>query len=92
VRNSGWANSGLVQITEDFLAAYQANYGFTKDGQHDPNAACAPDTDTTAKPEEGKKAEKRTDTEQLKDGKKEKGEKRKADTAGTGCFTDMCLA
>ncbi|XP_031664040.1 17S U2 SnRNP complex component HTATSF1 isoform X1 [Oncorhynchus kisutch] len=69
------------KITEDFLAAYQANYGFTKDGQHDPNAACAPDTDTTAKPEEGKKAEKRTDTEQLKDGKKEKGEKRKADTA-----------
>ncbi|NP_001117650.1 HIV Tat-specific factor 1 [Oncorhynchus mykiss] len=69
------------KITEDFLAAYQANYGFTKDGQHDPNAACAPDTDTTAKPEEGKKTEKRTDTEQPKDGKKEKGEKRKADTA-----------
>uniref|UniRef100_A0A4W5N5Q3 17S U2 SnRNP complex component HTATSF1 n=1 Tax=Hucho hucho TaxID=62062 RepID=A0A4W5N5Q3_9TELE len=51
------------KITEDFLAAYQANYGFTKDGVHDPNAARAPDTDTPAKPEEGEK----------------KGEKRKAD-------------
>ncbi|CAB1333140.1 unnamed protein product [Coregonus sp. 'balchen'] len=67
------------KITEDFLAAYQANYGFTKDGEHDPNAACAPDTDTPAKPEEGKKAEKSTDTEQSKEVKKEKGEKRKAD-------------
>ncbi|CAB1315933.1 unnamed protein product [Coregonus sp. 'balchen'] len=70
------------KITEDFLAAYQANYGFTKDGEHDPNAACTPNTDTPAKPEEGKKAEKRTDTEQPKEGKKEKGEKRKADAAG----------
>uniref|UniRef100_A0A4W5N3R6 HIV-1 Tat specific factor 1 n=1 Tax=Hucho hucho TaxID=62062 RepID=A0A4W5N3R6_9TELE len=55
------------KITEDFLAAYQANYGFTKDGVHDPNAARAPDTDTPAKPEEGEKAEKSTDPEQSKE-------------------------
>ncbi|XP_010901301.2 HIV Tat-specific factor 1 isoform X1 [Esox lucius] len=68
------------KITEDFLAAYQANYGFTKDGEHDPNAACAAETDTQGKPE-GKTAEKSADKEQAKESKKEKAEKRKAEAA-----------
>ncbi|KAL0993916.1 hypothetical protein UPYG_G00115520 [Umbra pygmaea] len=68
------------KITEDFLAAYQANYGFTKDGEHDPNAAYTPEAESTAKAEE-KKAQKTIDSEQLKEAKKEKAEKRKADAA-----------
>lgn len=36
------------KITEDFLAAYQANYGFNQEGNPDPNKATATSTETAA--------------------------------------------
>lgn len=74
------------KITEDFLAAYHANYGFTKEGEHDPDAAVAAGTDPAAPVPESKTAGKKTGQGQNQDqdqdqgtDAKQKGEKRKAD-------------
>ncbi|KAM8834600.1 17S U2 SnRNP complex component HTATSF1 isoform 2-T2 [Synchiropus picturatus] len=62
------------KITEDFLAAYQANYGFTQEGNPDAGAATAasaqpaPVKDQPAEQKDGKSKE-----------AKPRGEKRKAD-------------
>lgn len=77
------------KITEDVIAAYQANYGFSEDGTPDP-AAAGPPSETFEKPEEVKKPEEEKKEKQEKkpeDGKqpeltstkegKQKGEKRK---------------
>ncbi|XP_067085308.1 HIV Tat-specific factor 1 [Osmerus mordax] len=72
------------KITEDFLAAYHANYGFTKEGEHDPDAAVVAGSAPAAQGPDGKS--KNTDPTPTKNqdqgpGKedKQKGEKRKAD-------------
>ncbi|KAM9788528.1 17S U2 SnRNP complex component HTATSF1 [Neosynchiropus ocellatus] len=68
------------KITEDFLAAYQANYGFTQEGNPDASAATAGTTQPA--PEKGQPRGGAAHSEP-KDGKtkeaKQKGEKRKAD-------------
>ncbi|XP_017276913.1 HIV Tat-specific factor 1 [Kryptolebias marmoratus] len=78
------------KITEDFMAAYQANYGFNQEGEPDTNNAALSSSDP-APPEPNKKApekEKSTDPvpnpvpEQQETSAKEakqKGEKRKAE-------------
>ncbi|XP_051972570.1 HIV Tat-specific factor 1-like [Xyrauchen texanus] len=66
------------KINDDFIAAYQANYGFNEDGEPDPTAA-APSADSLpAQPEELKKPEESSDQDTAKEGS-QKGEKRKAD-------------
>ncbi|XP_022536803.1 HIV Tat-specific factor 1 isoform X1 [Astyanax mexicanus] len=79
------------KITEDFIAAYQANYGFSEDGTPDSEAA-GPPSETSEKPEEMEKPEeekKKNEVKKPEDGKqpeisstkegKQKGEKRKAE-------------
>ncbi|KAM7398216.1 hypothetical protein PAMA_006220 [Pampus argenteus] len=71
------------KITEDFIAAYQANYGFTKEGDPDANSAAVSSTESAA-PEKKKPGD---DTQKLKPDQnetpakdaKQKGEKRKAE-------------
>uniref|UniRef100_A0A673JJR2 17S U2 SnRNP complex component HTATSF1 n=1 Tax=Sinocyclocheilus rhinocerous TaxID=307959 RepID=A0A673JJR2_9TELE len=59
------------KVNDDFIAAYQANYGFNEEGAPDPSAA-VPVTDfLPAKPED-------SNQEKTKEGA-QKGEKRKAD-------------
>ncbi|XP_030648453.1 17S U2 SnRNP complex component HTATSF1 [Chanos chanos] len=65
------------KITEDFLAAYQANYGFSEEGAAEPAASGTP-SKTSAQPEESKKPEGNPDADKPKEAK-QKGEKRKAD-------------
>ncbi|XP_034462481.1 HIV Tat-specific factor 1 isoform X1 [Hippoglossus hippoglossus] len=75
------------KITEDFIAAYQANYGFTKDGEQDPNNAAVSSTGPAApkpdsKPSEKQKAGDATQNlnpDEEDTAAKEKGEKRKAE-------------
>lgn len=78
------------KVTEDFIAAYQANYGFTQDGEPDANKAAvsstnAPAPEPDSKSSEEKKPEDPTQNlnpEQHKTPSKEakqKGEKRKAE-------------
>ncbi|XP_077402131.1 17S U2 SnRNP complex component HTATSF1 [Vanacampus margaritifer] len=70
------------KITEDFMAAYQANYGFTQEG--DPDASSAAAGTVAKEPEKRPAAGEETAQELIseqsaaKDGKR-KGEKRKAD-------------
>nr|XP_046266562.1 HIV Tat-specific factor 1 [Scatophagus argus]XP_046266563.1 HIV Tat-specific factor 1 [Scatophagus argus]XP_046266565.1 HIV Tat-specific factor 1 [Scatophagus argus] len=79
------------KITEDFIAAYQANYGFTQEGDPDVNSAAVSSTDQPAAPGPDSKPpekEKPADATQnpnadqhetpVKEAK-QKGEKRKAD-------------
>lgn len=49
----GW----IPKIDDDFIALYQANYGFTAAGVHDPNVNLTP-TEEQKKPDEEKKEEK----------------------------------
>lgn len=74
-----------MQITEDFIAAYQANYGFSEDG-----AAVATGEPQPEKPKE-EKEEKReeevTDSGSAKEENK-KGEKRKAEPGV--CIHQLC--
>ncbi|XP_069002233.1 17S U2 SnRNP complex component HTATSF1 [Embiotoca jacksoni] len=76
------------KITEDFIAAYQANYGFTQEG--DPNNAAPSSTDPAAPGPNSKPSEKEKpvdpsanpipDQNETSDKEaKQKGEKRKAD-------------
>uniref|UniRef100_A0A8C1THP2 17S U2 SnRNP complex component HTATSF1 n=1 Tax=Cyprinus carpio TaxID=7962 RepID=A0A8C1THP2_CYPCA len=72
------------KVNDDFIAAYQANYGFNEDGAPDPTAA-APFSESLPakaeepkKPEEPKKLEESSNQEKTKEGA-QKGEKRKAD-------------
>lgn len=71
------------KITEDFIAAYQANYGFTKDGDPDANNAAVSSTDPAAPEKEkpGDDAQKPKPEQQETPAKeaKQKGEKRKAE-------------
>lgn len=78
------------KITEDFIAAYQANYGFTQEGDPDANSAAVSSTDpaateTDSKPSEREKpgdAAKIPNPDQHEATAKEakqKGEKRKAE-------------
>ncbi|CAB1445203.1 unnamed protein product [Pleuronectes platessa] len=75
------------KITEDFIAAYQANYGFTNDGEQDPNVAAVsgtgpdapkPDSKSSEKKKAGDATQNLTPDEQDA-AAKEKGEKRKAE-------------
>ncbi|XP_044078186.1 HIV Tat-specific factor 1 [Siniperca chuatsi] len=77
------------KITEDFIAAYQANYGFTQEGDPDANNAAVSSTDP-AGPEPGKPSEKENigdatqhpnpdQQESPAKEAKQKGEKRKAE-------------
>uniref|UniRef100_UPI003F5FA392 17S U2 SnRNP complex component HTATSF1 n=1 Tax=Danio rerio TaxID=7955 RepID=UPI003F5FA392 len=72
------------KINDDFIAAYQANYGFNEEGAPDPSAAVNSAESLPAKSEEPKKPEEPTkpaeasDQGKNKEGEK-KGEKRKAD-------------
>ncbi|XP_051764014.1 HIV Tat-specific factor 1 isoform X2 [Ctenopharyngodon idella] len=72
------------KINDDFIAAYQANYGFNEEGAPDPFAAAPPVEPLPAQPEEPKKPEEPKNTEESSDQGKtkegaQKGEKRKAD-------------
>ncbi|KAG9351348.1 hypothetical protein JZ751_022596 [Albula glossodonta] len=73
------------KITEDFLAAYHANYGFNEDGQQDTSASGAPTADPPAQPGDAPKTPTvSSNTTQSGVGAqpkeaKQKGEKRKAD-------------
>ncbi|KAM6912096.1 17S U2 SnRNP complex component HTATSF1 isoform 1-T3 [Lycodopsis pacificus] len=78
------------KITEDFIAAYQANYGFTQDGDPDANKAAVSSSNPAApephsKPSEKEKpgdSSKNQDPDQHETAAKEdkqKGEKRKPD-------------
>ncbi|KAG7217069.1 hypothetical protein INR49_027609 [Caranx melampygus] len=78
------------KITEDFIAAYQANYGFTQEGQPDANNAAESSTSPAAvkpdsKPSESQKAADATQNlnsehqEAVVKEVKQKGEKRKAE-------------
>lgn len=67
------------KITEDFLAAYHANYGFTKEGEHDPEAAGVASTELDGKSAEGTDPGKNTTAQEQGKDAKQKGEKRKAD-------------
>ncbi|KAJ8396522.1 hypothetical protein AAFF_G00018280 [Aldrovandia affinis] len=73
------------KITEDFLAAYHANYGFNEDGEQDQSASAAPKADPPAKPGDapkppaaGANTTPSGDESKSKEAK-QKGEKRKAD-------------
>ncbi|XP_041657372.1 HIV Tat-specific factor 1 isoform X2 [Cheilinus undulatus] len=77
-------------ITEDFIAAYQANYGFTKEGDPDANNTAVSSTDPTApeqeskpstkeKPGDASQNQKQDQTEAPAKDAKQKAEKRKAD-------------
>ncbi|XP_059400640.1 HIV Tat-specific factor 1 homolog [Carassius carassius] len=72
------------KVNDDFIAAYQANYGFNEDGAPDPTAALPFSASLPAKPEEPKKTEEPKNLEEsttqgtAKEGA-QKGEKRKAD-------------
>ncbi|XP_073335164.1 17S U2 SnRNP complex component HTATSF1 [Pagrus major] len=80
------------KITEDFIAAYQANYGFTQDGDPDANNAAVSSTEPAAskpdsKPSEKEKPGDATQNPNLNPDQhetsakeaKQKGEKRKAE-------------
>ncbi|XP_051973716.1 HIV Tat-specific factor 1 homolog [Xyrauchen texanus] len=78
------------KINDDFIAAYQANYGFNEEGAPDPAAAASPAESLPAQPEAAKKpgepkqTEKPKKPEECSDQDKaeegtQKGEKRKAD-------------
>ncbi|XP_047462657.1 HIV Tat-specific factor 1 [Mugil cephalus] len=78
------------KITEDFIAAYQANYGFTQEGDPDANKAALSGTDPAARKPDSKPPEKekpvdpkpnQTGEQQQTTDKeaKQKGEKRKAE-------------
>ncbi|XP_041657371.1 HIV Tat-specific factor 1 isoform X1 [Cheilinus undulatus] len=78
------------KITEDFIAAYQANYGFTKEGDPDANNTAVSSTDPTApeqeskpstkeKPGDASQNQKQDQTEAPAKDAKQKAEKRKAD-------------
>ncbi|KAA8586782.1 17S U2 SnRNP complex component HTATSF1 [Etheostoma spectabile] len=78
------------KITEDFIAAYQANYGFTQDGHPDANNAAVSSSNPAAPEPDSKSLEKKKpedaiqnpDPDQAETAAKEakhKGEKRKAD-------------
>ncbi|XP_019952763.2 17S U2 SnRNP complex component HTATSF1 [Paralichthys olivaceus] len=72
------------KITEDFIAAYQANYGFTKEGEQDANNAAVSSTEPAApkpdsKPSEKQKAGDATQNLNPDELAKQKGEKRKAE-------------
>lgn len=70
-----------VQITEDFIAAYQANYGFSEDGTS--AATGEPQPKKPKEEEEEKEKEERQEEEMTDAGttkeEKKKGEKRKAE-------------
>lgn len=75
-KKRGW----IPKIDEDFIAMYQANYGFTASGEHDPNV--------NADMEESKKEDEKVVVEANKKGNEEKnsgagnseiGKKRKAE-------------
>ncbi|XP_034540258.1 HIV Tat-specific factor 1 [Notolabrus celidotus] len=74
------------KITEDFIAAYQANYGFTKEGEPDANSAAASGTPPAAPEKDNKPSKKEKpgtqnlnpdQTETSAKDPKQKGEKRK---------------
>ncbi|XP_058646256.1 HIV Tat-specific factor 1 [Onychostoma macrolepis] len=72
------------KVNDDFIAAYQANYGFNEEGAPDPNAAVPVTEFLPAKPEESKKPEEPKKLEESSNQEKtkeeaQKGEKRKAD-------------
>ncbi|XP_024122420.1 HIV Tat-specific factor 1 isoform X2 [Oryzias melastigma] len=78
------------KVTDDFIAAYQANYGFTKEGDPDTNAGAVSSSDPPApepnsKPPEKEKSEAPASepvpdpTETTAKQAKQKGEKRKGD-------------
>ncbi|CAJ1063606.1 HIV Tat-specific factor 1 isoform X1 [Xyrichtys novacula] len=78
------------KITEDFIAAYQANYGFTSEGNPDPNNAAVSSTDPAAPEQVSKPSEKEKPNDTTKNlnpdqteasakEPKQKGEKRKAE-------------
>ncbi|XP_050977823.1 HIV Tat-specific factor 1 [Labeo rohita] len=72
------------KVNDDFIAAYQANYGFNEEGAPDPSAAVPVSEplpakpDAPKKPEEPKKLEESSDQGKTTEGA-QKGEKRKAD-------------
>lgn len=68
----------VSKVNDDFIAAYQANYGFNEEGAPDPSAAVPVTEFLPAKPEEPKKLEESSNQEKTKEGA-QKGEKRKAD-------------
>lgn len=72
------------KINDDFIAAYQASYGFNEEGVPDPAVANPPDESSAGKPEEPKKQDEPIKPdESSEEGKAkestQKGEKRKAD-------------
>lgn len=74
------------KITEDFIAAYQANYGFTQEGEPDANNSAVSSTDpadskSPEKEKPGNAAQNKNPDQQETPAKdaKQKGEKRKAD-------------
>lgn len=78
------------KITEDFIAAYQANYGFTKEGEPDANnsavsssdpAAPVPDSKLPEKEKPGNASQNKNPDQQETPAKeaKQKGEKRKGE-------------
>ncbi|XP_063751059.1 LOW QUALITY PROTEIN: HIV Tat-specific factor 1 [Eleginops maclovinus] len=75
------------KITEDFIAAYQANYGFTQDGDPDANIAAVSSSNTAAPETDSKSSGKKKPAEATEDQDpdqqskeaKQKGEKRKAE-------------
>ncbi|XP_067289603.1 HIV Tat-specific factor 1 [Pseudorasbora parva] len=66
------------KINDDFIAAYQANYGFNEEGAPDPSVAGPPAEPLPAQPEEPKKTEDNSDQNKTIEAA-QKGEKRKAD-------------
>ncbi|TRY99279.1 hypothetical protein DNTS_022828 [Danionella cerebrum] len=73
------------KINDDFIAAYQANYGFNEEGAPDPSAGIPSTVSVPEKPTEPKKQEEPKETveapEQVKNKEAaKKGEKRKADS------------
>ncbi|XP_040036724.1 17S U2 SnRNP complex component HTATSF1 [Gasterosteus aculeatus] len=74
------------KITEDFIAAYQANYGFTQDGDPDSNQAAVSSSNPAAPEPQSKPSEKAKPGDSSKKQKldkqeegTQKGEKRKPD-------------
>ncbi|KAK2823057.1 hypothetical protein Q7C36_019657 [Tachysurus vachellii] len=66
------------KITEDFIAAYQANYGFTEDAASAATGESQPEKTKEEKDEEEKEEDEVTDSGSTKE-EKNKGEKRKAE-------------
>ncbi|MBN3297459.1 17S U2 SnRNP complex component HTATSF1 [Amia ocellicauda] len=67
------------KITDDFLAAYHANYGFNQEEPDKPSASGAPKTQPAAEDSKAKKEQTEgSEAAEPKDGK-QKGEKRKPD-------------